>query len=217
MATDAAFDGRPPSSLKEQLSRRRPLVVFVAAYLVAWLVFGIVADRSNTVMYAGTIAVLIAIFTWLDVKVGLPGWLLWGLALLGFLHLAGGLVPVGDERILYNVQLPLHPLALDRLVHAYGAALMALVIWEVLRRDVADADPVPWSVLVAVGLAGMGTAAIEEVVEFASSRIWVTNVGGYVNTGWDLVFDLIGCAVVVFWLRRRASARDAAGARSIGS
>jgi hypothetical protein len=32
-------------------------------------------------------------------------------------------------------------------------------------------------------------------VEFIATRITETNVGGYVNTGWDLVYNAIGASV----------------------
>jgi hypothetical protein len=41
----------------------------------------------------------------------------------------------------------------------------------------------------------MGFGALNEVVEFAATQLLPdTNVGGYVNTGWDLVFNLVGSA-----------------------
>lgn len=35
-----------------------------------------------------------------------------------------------------------------------------------------------------------------------------TNVGGYVNTGWDLVFNLFGCIVAGFLIAWRGRATD---------
>ena len=48
-------------------------------------------------------------------------------------------------------------------------------------------------------LMGVGLGALNEVVEFAATRFMSTNVGGYVNTGWDLVANLVGAAGA-FWL-----------------
>jgi hypothetical protein len=39
------------------------------------------------------------------------------------------------------------------------------------------------------------------VIEFFASTLFASNVGGYVNTGWDLVANMVGCtvaALVVF-------------------
>jgi len=41
---------------------------------------------------------------------------------------------------------------------------------------------------------GMGLGALNEIIEFAAVlMIPETNVGGYINTGWDLVANLVGC------------------------
>ncbi len=40
--------------------------------------------------------------------------------------------------------------------------------------------------------------AVNEVVEFiATITLPGTNVGGYENTGWDLVANLVGCLIAV--------------------
>jgi hypothetical protein len=61
-------------------------------------------------------------------------------------------------------------------------------------------------VLCAAG--GMGFGALNEVVEFvAVLTLPETNVGGYENTGWDLVANLVGCvlaAVLIRLMDRRA-------------
>jgi hypothetical protein len=53
----------------------------------------------------------------------------------------------------------------------------------------------------------MGFGALNEVVEFAATlTLEETNVGGYWNTGWDLVANLVGCmaaAVIIFFWRKR--------------
>jgi hypothetical protein len=57
-------------------------------------------------------------------------------------------------------------------------------------------------VLAAAG--GMGLGALNEVIEFAATLLVPeTNVGGYFNTGWDLVANTTGAtfAAVVIWLR----------------
>lgn len=51
---------------------------------------------------------------------------------------------------------------------------------------------------------GMGFGALNEVVEFiATITLPSTNVGGYVNTGWDLVFNLFGCVAAAAMIRFR--------------
>ena len=53
-------------------------------------------------------------------------------------------------------------------------------------------------------LLGQGVGAFNEVVEFAASHLLAaTNVGGYENTGRDLVANLLGTAVAGWWVSRR--------------
>jgi hypothetical protein len=62
-------------------------------------------------------------------------------------------------------------------------------------------------IAVLVAFMGMGVGALNEVVEFFASRTFAANVGGYVNTGWDLVANLLGCAVAASALYVRGRAR----------
>jgi hypothetical protein len=61
-------------------------------------------------------------------------------------------------------------------------------------------------VLIGIACMGMGLGAANEVVEFVITLIVPdTNVGGFVNTGWDLVSNMTGavgaCVIIRFWNR----------------
>lgn len=50
--------------------------------------------------------------------------------------------------------------------------------------------------------AGMGFGALNEVIEFFMTLLVPeTNVGGYINTGWDLVANLVGALIAVSLIR----------------
>jgi hypothetical protein len=68
-----------------------------------------------------------------------------------------------------------------------------------------DVTPAPtWGLMVLCAAAGMGFGAMNEVIEFAATiLVPQTNVGGYMNTGWDLVANLVGCAVAAVAIRLR--------------
>jgi hypothetical protein len=193
--------------LADELLRCRVLVAFVTSYYLIAVFAGFLTGQSNTALYSIVTAALISLFSWIHLRYGLSDGLLWALAVLGALHLAGGLIPTGQDQILYNARFAIHPLQLDRLVHAYGTAVLTLIAWQVVRRDT-DALPVGAAVAV-TALAALGAAALEEIAEFTTSSIAPTHVGGYANTGWDLVFDLMGCVVIALWLYRRAEAGQA--------
>ena len=55
----------------------------------------------------------------------------------------------------------------------------------------------------------MGFGALNEVIEFiATLMVPNTNVGGYVNTGWDLVANMIGASVAATLIYLGASRRS---------
>jgi uncharacterized membrane protein len=117
-------------------------------------------------------------------------------------HLAGGIIGLGhgDDRILYNAMIT-RWIHLDNVVHFVGFGAAGLAWWEALRPRLTAPTPLlAWAVVV---LAGMGTGAANEVVEFAASHVTATNVGGYQNTGRDLVANLLGGAAFGLWAARR--------------
>jgi hypothetical protein len=60
--------------------------------------------------------------------------------------------------------------------------------------------------------AGMGLGSLNEIVEFvATLTIPETNVGGYINTGWDLVANFVGATLSVVLIRLRSPRRMAHG------
>jgi hypothetical protein len=49
-----------------------------------------------------------------------------------------------------------------------------------------------------------GFGALNEVVEFAATLLVPeTNVGGYVDTRWDLVANLVGAVIAACWIATR--------------
>jgi hypothetical protein len=120
----------------------------------------------------------------------LPGPLAAALAVLTIVHLAGGLVHVGDD-VLYNASPGMELFRYDHFAHALGIFLGTQMLWELLVRGAAK--PSGRGQLVAVSLlAGLGLGALNETVEFLATLAHAGNhVGGYRNTGWDLVANLV--------------------------
>lgn len=161
---------------------------------------GIAVVRGNDefVLYSAAMVAIIALLVVLDQRVRLSNAVVWGLAVWGLAHMAGGHVRVGDV-VLYSYRphpwLPKY----DQAVHFYGFAVTTLAAWESLRaaasRDRASLVQPTMGLVVASVLIGVGLGAINEVIEFiAVKTLPETNVGGYDNTGWDLVANLLGAA-----------------------
>ena len=106
---------------------------------------------------------------------------------------------LGEKRVLYNLWLIPNLFKYDQLVHAAGFGLVTWICWMALRKAF-DRRGVPLSptfgLLTLCVAAGMGFGAMNEVVEFiAVLALPGTNVGGYENTGWDLVANTVGCVI----------------------
>lgn len=175
--------------------KRHPVIAAtVAAYLVGFVVFGMATGSRLTVPYGAMVAAGALGVAYLDSRVGLTRTALVGLALWGAGHLAGGIVELGDGRILYN-GLFTRWVHFDNVVHfvAFGSSGMAA--WEAMRGWLDGDRPLPSGpgVVVVVALLGMGVGALNEVVEFAATHLLPeTEVGGYENTGRDLVANMLG-------------------------
>ena len=190
------------AGLREAIRRRPVLAAFVGTYLAGFTVYGLGARSELTVPYHVLVGTLLLVVVRLDIRFDLGTPLLWALAGWGLVHMAGGIVPLDDDRVLYNARLGIDLIRYDRLVHAFGFGAATFACGKVLRHwlPAGRFDLTPTGLVV---LAGMGVGGINEIVEFFATLVLEdTNVGGYDNTGWDLVFDLLGALVAGAWLMR---------------
>jgi hypothetical protein len=201
------------------------VLAFTALYMAVWLVASFILKNDEFVFYFLVMCALIVAVGAVHLHVRLHIGALWGLSLWGLAHMAGGLTPVpaswpikGDAFVLYNWWIVPGMLKYDQLVHAYGFGLVTWICWQSLRAALASRGVTvkpTFGLLTLCVAAGMGFGAANEVVEFIATLILPgTNVGGYENTGWDLVANLVGCLVVaaVIYVRQSA-ARSSHGLR----
>lgn len=183
-----------------------PVVAFTATYLVAALILALTRGNQEFLFYIAVMLVLMAAVRTVHRSVALSAGALWCLSVWGFLHMAGGLltVPAGwpvesASRVLYTLWLIPERIKYDHVVHAFGFGTTTWVCWQGLRAAFRrrGATVVPaFGVLVLAAAAGLGFGALNEVVEFAATLLVPeTNVGGYLNTGWDLVANTVGATV----------------------
>ncbi|HUQ53166.1 MAG TPA: DUF2238 domain-containing protein [Gammaproteobacteria bacterium] len=200
------------SSMRPQ--RIWPVAAFTGLYLVAATV-GALAIGNREFLFYIVVMVLLVGGVWLVHRgVELSTATLWALSIWGLAHMAGGLIAVpeswpinGDIRVLYSLWLIPQRLKYDQVVHAYGFGVATWVCWQGLRAAIGQrgGDGAPtFGLMVLAATAGMGLGALNEVVEFAATLLVPeTNVGGYLNTGWDLVANATGAtlAALLIWLR----------------
>jgi hypothetical protein len=203
------------------------LKAIICAFVALCIAAGVASwARGNTefVMYLVVMIVLGVMVGLVHRKLGFSAGLLWALWAWAALHMAGGLVPVpeswpinGDIRVLYSWWLVPDYLKYDQVVHAYGFATATTATWQGLSRVWPGLLRPTAGMLAIVAVCGMGFGALNEVVEFIATRLTDTNVGGYVNTGWDLVSNLVGCGAACVLIRIRTPAESLSSASSCSS
>ncbi|HMA77861.1 MAG TPA: DUF2238 domain-containing protein [Candidatus Paceibacterota bacterium] len=186
---------------------RRIEQVLLAVNLLVVVGFGgyfLQQANYEFVAYAGTILlVTIVLFGTLRWTRFSPAIIL-GVTIWGVLHMLGGSVQTVDG-VLYAYRIvPVFDgggeffiLKYDQVVHAYLYGVFGLMFLHVLR-EVLHIRTHTWVVGAIAIFAAAGFSIINEIVEFiANVTLPETGVGGYHNTVLDLIFNLLGAAVVV--------------------
>ena len=175
-------------------------VGLAGAGVVVFGIVGFVSGAASTVAYVLSVVILGGVV--LALRRGpLPGSLAIALAVDACVHLAGGLVRVGNSG-LYNTgfgatshELHTRLFQYDHAAHTFGSCVAALALWTFLAPPEVDDDHRRALTLLCV-LGGMGVGAINELVEFIATLAHAgAHVGGYHNTGWDLVANASGALV----------------------
>jgi len=204
-------------------SQLRPILIVTGIYLFIAAISIIVSGNTEFMIYLAVMALIITAMFKVHHRAGLSVTVLWLCSLWGLMHMVGGLVPIPEgwhdedvSSVVYNWRIIPDSLKYDQVVHGYGVALTTWICWQVLSRRVRGHDgkalwPTP-GMLALCATAGMGFGALNEVVEFVANLILPrTNIGGYINTGWDLVANLVGAVVVAVTIHFVARHRLAKG------
>jgi hypothetical protein len=209
MATEHA-QPRHTAASKRQVAT---IALATAAYVVAASLFAVLNGNGEFAFYIVVMLALMAAVYGMHRSVGLSAPLLWCLSAWGLMHMAGGLLhlpaswPTDNGSVLYNLWLIPDLLKYDQLVHALGFGITTWLCWQGLSAAMAEhagnRPQATFGLMVLCAAGGMGFGAFNEVVEFiATLTLPQTNVGGYTNTGWDLVANLVGstlAAALIAW------------------
>jgi len=194
-----------------------PVVLFNAAYMMAAIIGAIAQGNREFIFYIVVMLVLIGVMSAVHRRVRLTTPLLWAFSVWGLAHMAGGLCPLpsgwpynGDQAVLYSWWIVPQWLKYDQIVHAYGFGVTTWLCWHLLSKALRQPDGSAvrptFGMLTLCAAGGMGFGALNEVIEFiAVLTIPNTNVGGYENTGWDLVSNLIGTVIAAVIIRFQVS------------
>lgn len=192
--------------------RLGPVLSFTAAYLAAAIAGALISGNREFIFYIVVMLVLLAVVWVVHRQIRMSAGMLWALSAWGALHMAGGLLPIPEHwphvephAVLYSWWLIPDLLKYDQLIHAYGFGITTWLCWHgwsgIVARTGQSLRPTG-GVLLLCAMAGMGFGALNEIVEFiAVLSIPNTNVGGYENTGWDLVANGVGATLAAVWIR----------------
>ena len=170
------------------------LTGFFFLYFLPLLAYGFAKGNDQAPFYAVFIAIGAFVVVRLHTRFGLSRLVLWSLASWGLAHMVGGLVEFGGE-VIYEHSLGAGELRFDKVVHFFGFGSATLAAYEVLRNSVAT-EARSRSVAIAALFVGLGVGAINETIEFVITLLpGESNVGGFSNTGWDLVANAAGAVV----------------------
>jgi Predicted membrane protein (DUF2238) len=187
---------RPPLARSE-----RAALSVVGLSVVGFALHGALNEVPGTLEYVLTVSGLVMLLFTLRRR-ALPAPIAFSAAASAVVHLAGGLVRVGDE-VLYNTSPGPEALRYDHFGHALGIFVGALLLWELLLRD-AFAVTGRGSLVAVAMLAALGLGAVNEAVEFVATLMHRgSQVGGYTNTGWDLVTNVSAGLLAGAVLHRR--------------
>ena len=194
--------------------RLRALSIFVIAYMTIFLVTAIAIKNTEFIFYQVTMSIMIAIVLYMDKRCQFSPLVLWGLVSWGFIHLAGGLLPIPESWTILDATNPvlydLKPASFlpkyDQIVHAFGFGICLIAAHEALQAHLKQALPLNFPIGATLLLIAMGLGAANEMIEFiAVISIPNTNVGGYENTGWDLVSNSVGAFLSLMFLKFKKS------------
>ncbi|MDX1681814.1 MAG: hypothetical protein R3336_01725 [Phycisphaeraceae bacterium] len=190
------------------------IAVVTALYMLIATPWAWVTGNGEFLFYVLVMLLLIVAVVAFHLKVRLSTGALACLSAWGLSHMAGGLMPVpeswpinGETHVLYSLWLVEGHLKYDHVVHAFGFGVTTWICWQGLASSIAG-GPDRRAVFPTLGrltlcaAAGLGFGAMNEIVEFiATLTMPETNVGGYINTGWDLVANTVGAVIAAVIIR----------------
>lgn len=186
----------------------RPVAIFTVSYLLLASFFAYSTGNWEFLFYVAVVLLLIAFVMGVHRYVHFTVGTLWALSVWGLLHMLGGMVPLPEgvpylgKPVLYSMWLVPYYIKYDMVIHAFGFGVATFACWQASVVVTEQEEVKPGRVILAV-LAGMGLGAANEVIEFFAVLLLPdTNVGGYENTGWDLVFNAIGSVIAGLYILR---------------
>ena len=192
------------------LKKEQILVLIVNIIAVAFFTINFLLRKNyEFLIYIGVIIFFMLLIVISNKKINYPNIVFWSLTVWSILHMSGGGLYFKGKK-LYELMLipivgePYNIFKFDQFVHIIGFAAATLTIYYVLKPLLIK-DLNRWiSLSIVVVMAGLGLGALNEIVEFSATVIVPeTGVGGYENTSLDLVSNLIGAIIAMFYIVKK--------------
>jgi len=186
-------------------------LILLAINIISVIIFGTISLKGRNyefVIYTGTIIFFIGVIAATYFRVPYTDASLFGLTIWAVLHMAGGTVYLNGTKLYRLMLLPLsenYPiLRFDQAVHIWGFGVATITMYCLLRPLLKDNLNRFVALSIVLVMAGLGLGAFNEIMEFIITQIVAeTGVGGYLNTSLDLVSNLIGAILGMFYIRYR--------------
>ncbi len=182
--------------MKEE-TKIKMLFLYMFVYIIIFAIFAIYYRNYEFIFYIFITTILVVI-TYLSYKhIRLSYHIIFGLAILGSLHILGGSLHIGQTR-LYDFWLIKGIFRYDHLVHSFAMFISTFVAYNILgpRLDF-KIERHPFFFFALLVLIALGIGAVNEILElFAVVFLGAANgVGDYMNNALDLLFNLIGSII----------------------
>ncbi len=160
--------------------------------------------------YAAVVGILYWFVLKLDSKYNLPTYTIWLFVVWVFLHMLGGTIYIIYTRLYDLILIDLVNkggefviLKYDQFVHAFCYFAFSIIIYYILKSHMKPNNKIPLAIFAI--LASVGVGMLNEVIEFGMVLFAgaADAVGGYYNTALDLVFNLIGAIIGVWFVSSR--------------
>lgn len=175
----------------------RVFTLFIIAALLTFLVISILFQRTESLYYIIIILPVIAVTSFLQKRLRIPGTIFVLVTLLFVFHVLGGAVYINDVR-LYDMEF--FGIGFDNYVHFYGSFASSFLVYNLILPYIKPTKKwydVYLQLILILMTAGLGT--LVEVVEFSGVVLVAADgVGDYANNALDLVVNLLGAIVGSF-------------------
>ena len=175
-------------------------------FLVGILIYNISLGNIEFLGYAIFVGLLYFILIKADDYYKFPPYSIWLFSIWIITHFLGGAVHIGGTRLYDLILIPLldapyHILRYDQLIHTYTYIAISILIYFMLKKHFKEGHNkslITFSILAAIGI-----GLLNEVIEFGMVIFAdaADAVRGYYNTALDLVFNLLGAIIGVWFVK----------------